>query len=218
MLERRLEASLGGTGALIEPIRLRRADARESRRVESAKPSRQASALPVVSPSAVSERAPEVVEASGAAHRNVAQTVRVDIRKLDALMNVVGELAIVKNSLARLAERIRAEGGRQLGSELHSIQRSFGCRLSENRFGVQYESGDDLRDHRFVRRDELEHPEPITRRAVPAPARPIARDRAIGTHLGQVPLLADRRVDGRAIRELLGVTLQYPTYREGLAR
>jgi nucleoside-diphosphate-sugar epimerase len=28
---------------------------------------------------------------------------------------------------------------------------------------------------------------------------------------------ADRRVDGRAVRKLLGVTLQYPTYREGLA-
>ena len=28
---------------------------------------------------------------------------------------------------------------------------------------------------------------------------------------------ADRRVDGRAIRSLLGITLRYPTYREGLA-
>jgi two-component system chemotaxis sensor kinase CheA len=66
----------------------------------------------------------------------VAQTVRVDIRKLDALMNVVGELAIVKNTLGRLAERLRAEGNRQLGSELHSIQRSFDRRLGELQGGI----------------------------------------------------------------------------------
>ena len=51
-------------------------------------------------------------------------------------MNVVGELAIVKNALARLGERIRAEGGRQLGSELHSIQRSFDRRLGEMQNGI----------------------------------------------------------------------------------
>jgi two-component system chemotaxis sensor kinase CheA len=68
--------------------------------------------------------------------RAVAQTVRVDIRKLDALMNVVGELAIVKNALGRMAERIRAEGNRQLGSELHSIQRSFDRRLGEMQSGI----------------------------------------------------------------------------------
>lgn len=68
--------------------------------------------------------------------RAVAQTVRVDIRKLDALMNVVGELAIVKNALGRVAERLRAEGNRQLGSELHSIQRSFDRRLGELQGGI----------------------------------------------------------------------------------
>ena len=36
------------------------------------------------------------------------QTVRVDIRKLDHLMNIVGELAIVRTALARLTERVRA--------------------------------------------------------------------------------------------------------------
>jgi two-component system chemotaxis sensor kinase CheA len=48
----------------------------------------------------------------------------------------VGELAIVKNALARLGERIRAEGGRQLGSDLHSIQRSFDRRLGEMQNGI----------------------------------------------------------------------------------
>ncbi len=44
--------------------------------------------------------------------------------------------------------------------------------------------------------------------AMPAPA---ARDSLHETRR------ADRRVDGRAIREKLGIRLQYPTYREGLA-
>ena len=41
--------------------------------------------------------------------RSVAQTVRVDIHKLDHLMNIVGELSIVRTSLARLVERLRSE-------------------------------------------------------------------------------------------------------------
>lgn len=81
-----------------------------------------------------SERAIEAPH-EAAAIRAVTQTVRVDIRKLDALMNVVGELAIVKNALARMAERIRADN-RQLGSELHSIQRMFDRRLGEMQNGI----------------------------------------------------------------------------------
>ena len=36
--------------------------------------------------------------------RSVANTVRVDIRKLDHLMNVVGELAIVRSAVSRINE------------------------------------------------------------------------------------------------------------------
>jgi two-component system chemotaxis sensor kinase CheA len=86
-------------------------------------------------PGPISERPVDAPE-QAAALRAVAQTVRVDIRKLDALMNVVGELAIVKNALSRLGERIRAEGSRQLSSELHSIQRSFDRRLGELQGGI----------------------------------------------------------------------------------
>jgi two-component system chemotaxis sensor kinase CheA len=129
-----LENTLGNSGALIEPIRLRRPESRNARSAESEKPA-EASPIAAVQSAAISERAPDVIEGA-AAHKTIAQTVRVDIRKLDALMNVVGELAIVKNALARLAERIRAEGGRQLGSELHSIQRSFDRRLGEMQNGI----------------------------------------------------------------------------------
>jgi two-component system chemotaxis sensor kinase CheA len=72
----------------------------------------------------------------GPSLRSLTQTVRVDIRKLDALMNVVGELAIVRGSLARLAERLRAEGQRQLTAELQRLHRSFERRLAEMQAGI----------------------------------------------------------------------------------
>jgi two-component system chemotaxis sensor kinase CheA len=131
-----LESTLGSNGAIIEPIRLRRPESRGTRPHESEKPVAEASVPVAVHSATLSERAPEAVDGGAAAHRVIAQTVRVDIRKLDALMNVVGELAIVKNALARLGDRIRAEGGRQLGSELHSIQRSFDRRLGEMQNGI----------------------------------------------------------------------------------
>ena len=55
--------------------------------------------------------------------RSVADTVRVDIRKLDGLMNVVGELAIVKSALNRLGDRLRNTQDRELRREVSRIQR-----------------------------------------------------------------------------------------------
>jgi two-component system chemotaxis sensor kinase CheA len=72
----------------------------------------------------------------GPSLRSLTQTVRVDIRKLDALMNVVGELAIVRGALARLAERLRIEGERQLTAELLRLHRSFDRRLAEMQAGI----------------------------------------------------------------------------------
>ncbi len=72
----------------------------------------------------------------GPSLRSLTQTVRVDIRKLDALMNVVGELAIVRGSIARLAERLRAEGQRQLTTEIQRLHRSFERRLAEMQAGI----------------------------------------------------------------------------------
>jgi two-component system chemotaxis sensor kinase CheA len=68
--------------------------------------------------------------------RSLTQTVRVDIRKLDYLMNVVGELAIVKTALGRLTERLRSEGNRQLVAELQRSHRSFDRRLAELQAGI----------------------------------------------------------------------------------
>jgi two-component system chemotaxis sensor kinase CheA len=69
--------------------------------------------------------------------RSVSQTVRVDIRKLDHLMNIVGELAIVRTGLARTRERIRGNPGlRELGTELHRLHRAFDRHLMQMQNGI----------------------------------------------------------------------------------
>jgi two-component system chemotaxis sensor kinase CheA len=68
--------------------------------------------------------------------KSVTQTVRVDIRKLDHLMNIVGELTIIRGSLARLAERLLGEGQRQLSAEVQRLQRSFDRRLTDMQNGI----------------------------------------------------------------------------------
>jgi two-component system chemotaxis sensor kinase CheA len=132
-----LEASIGGEKIDIRAIPTKAPSILQR---ETAPPPRDHRALQPVSErrreAVLSEHASDHAPEHAAALRAVAQTVRVDIRKLDALMNVVGELAIVKNALGRMAEKIRAEGSRHLGSELHSIQRSFDRRLGEMQNGI----------------------------------------------------------------------------------
>jgi two-component system chemotaxis sensor kinase CheA len=70
-------------------------------------------------------------------------TVRVDIRKLDHLMNAVGELGIVRGALGRVVEDIRdLPELKELGGELRRIHRNFERCLGE----VQ----DDVLDVRMV--------------------------------------------------------------------
>ncbi len=61
--------------------------------------------------------------------RSVSQTVRVDIRKLDALMNAVGELGIVHAGLERLlagmVDKNMADESRALRSELRALERKL---------------------------------------------------------------------------------------------
>ncbi len=68
------------------------------------------------------------------------RTVRVDIRRLDRLMNIVGELGMVRTALSRIAEDRR--GGvagtwsPSTAGELHRLQRSFERRLAELQEGI----------------------------------------------------------------------------------
>ncbi len=69
--------------------------------------------------------------------RSVAQTVRVDIHKLDRLMNIVGELSIVRTSLARLVERLRSEHiERDLAADVQRLQRTFDRHLGAMQQGI----------------------------------------------------------------------------------
>ncbi len=69
--------------------------------------------------------------------RSVAKTVRVDIGKLDHLMNVVGELAIVRSAVGKVLERVRVDPQlRQLAAELHRLHRGFERHLDDLQDGI----------------------------------------------------------------------------------
>ncbi len=78
-----------------------------------------------------------LVEPDTGTLRSASQAVRVDIRKLDRLMNVVGELVLVKSSLQSLSERFKAEGIEPgLAAELHQVSRGLERRLGELQGGI----------------------------------------------------------------------------------
>ena len=86
-------------------------------------------------PGSPDDLAPGAIEPADSL-RSVAQTVRVDIRKLDHLMNIVGELAIVRGALSGVTEQLRAEGNRQLAAQLQRLHRNFDRRLAEMQDGI----------------------------------------------------------------------------------
>ena len=131
-----LIGSLGGENVVIEEIPRRRATGIPS--MPAPRTPLRPGAPPRTDAPGDSVPPPRAIEPSqeGPSLRSLTQTVRVDIRKLDYLMNVVGELAIVKSALGRLTERLRAEGQRQLVAELQRSHRSFDRRLAELQAGI----------------------------------------------------------------------------------
>ncbi|MFW2387336.1 MAG: chemotaxis protein CheA [Polyangiales bacterium] len=87
--------------------------------------------MPPESPSAL----PLVEDEMGQASlRSLANSVRVDIRKLDDLMNVVGELSLVRSAVARTVEGMSADPKhKQSLRELDRVGRGFERQLSELR-------------------------------------------------------------------------------------
>ncbi|MDX1582823.1 MAG: Hpt domain-containing protein, partial [Thermoanaerobaculia bacterium] len=63
--------------------------------------------------------------------RSVAQTVRVDISRLDHVMNIVGELLIERTQLETISRSDEAQENRTLTQELLKVTRSFDRRLNE---------------------------------------------------------------------------------------
>lgn len=69
--------------------------------------------------------------------KSISETVRVDIRKLDELMNLVGELVIQRGALGAIAERlIRDPVTAKIGRELGKIHKTFERRLADLQAGV----------------------------------------------------------------------------------
>ncbi|WP_291317671.1 chemotaxis protein CheA [Desulfuromonas sp.] len=68
--------------------------------------------------------------------RSISRTVRVDIEKLDSLMNIVGELVLSKGAIASINERLKFDGNGDLAGELQKATRTLERRLEELQKGV----------------------------------------------------------------------------------
>lgn len=74
--------------------------------------------------------APLEDEPQSSTMRQVAETVRVDIRKLDELMGIVGELVLARGGLTRVTTELKAETGyRGLAVDLHRLVRTLERRI-----------------------------------------------------------------------------------------
>ncbi len=77
------------------------------------------------------------VELGAVSLRSVSQTVRVDIKKLDALMNIVGEMVLVRTAMHAISEQLKSEQGFSgLAVDLFKAARTFSRRLDELQAGI----------------------------------------------------------------------------------
>ena len=69
--------------------------------------------------------------------KSVSNTVRVDIYKLDSLMNTVGEMHLIKNIIGRIVKDLRAmQGFTGLSVDLHKAQRGLERKLNDLQEGI----------------------------------------------------------------------------------
>jgi two-component system chemotaxis sensor kinase CheA len=68
--------------------------------------------------------------------RSISRTVRVDIDKLDLLMNIVGELVLSKGAITGICDRLRGSGEKELAGELTKAMRVLERRLHDLQKGV----------------------------------------------------------------------------------
>jgi two-component system chemotaxis sensor kinase CheA len=92
-----------------------------------------------IAPIAYTDGGKQVEEprADAGALKSVSKTVRVDIYKLDSLMNTVGEMHMVKNVIGRIVRELRSlSGSAGLAADLHKAQRSMERRLNDLQEGI----------------------------------------------------------------------------------
>lgn len=75
-------------------------------------------------------------EERAASLRSLSRTVRVDIDKLDNLMNIVGELVLSKSAITALAVQLKQQASNDLTVELQKATRGLERRLEELQQGV----------------------------------------------------------------------------------
>ncbi len=138
-----LEASLEGMDAVIEafvsvdPPDNTGGMINDVRALTDAPPLPEKEFRPTIQPSEAEAAIVSPEQEQSLSLRSVSRTVRVDIRKLDRLMNAVGELAIVRKSIARIGDELKAVIGRSdLAIELHRIGSGFDRRLDDLRDGI----------------------------------------------------------------------------------
>jgi two-component system chemotaxis sensor kinase CheA len=70
--------------------------------------------------------------------KSMSRTVRVDIGKLDELMNIVGELVLANSTIEAISTRMRDEGYSGLSVDLGKAAKGLERKLSELQKGVMY--------------------------------------------------------------------------------
>ncbi len=78
---------------------------------------------------------PEAVDGASSL-RSISRTVRVDIDKLDLLMNIVGELVLSKSAITNLSDRLKLTSEKELATDLGKTTRILERRLHELQKGV----------------------------------------------------------------------------------
>ena len=87
---------------------------------------------PAPAPQEQRSRAPDSGTAELQSLKSISETVRVDIRKLDELMNLVGELVIQRGALGDLARELLGDARSvRAGNELAKIHKSLDRKLRE---------------------------------------------------------------------------------------
>jgi two-component system chemotaxis sensor kinase CheA len=120
---------VGGDGIQVHPIPRRAAG--------EAAAAAAAAAVPASAGSEAVAEAPGDEPSGTMSLRSVSQTVRVDIDKLDVLMNAVGELVLVRTAVQNISEQLKTEMGFSgLAVDLFKESRNFERKLDELQAGI----------------------------------------------------------------------------------
>lgn len=94
--------------------------------------------IPESAKSATAEKEPAApaAEEFAVTAKSMSRTVRVDISKLDELMNIVGELVLSHSAIANQVNRMRAAGGSAFATELNKTANALQRKLNELQKGV----------------------------------------------------------------------------------